>query len=159
MNVAFIIYDEILKDCNPTRDEDTSEIFIFIPPFKDNPIREITEEVVKQVSWLKSFYGAILIKKKPQMQYLEEEGHACEKEEMTEMEYKQEKNLCEEETKNQQDDEYLDAPQPHVIPMSTSHVVSHEVEVKTLDYPSLFFLMKMLIVFKRRMMPLFSLFL
>ena len=78
--LAFIIYKEILKDWIPARHKDTSGIFIFIPSFKDNPIREVTEEVAKQVGWLKSFYNAILIKKRSQMQDLYKEGHACEKE-------------------------------------------------------------------------------
>lgn len=86
--VAFSIYKEILKDWILVRDEDTSDIFIFIPPFKDSLIREVIEEVAKQVGWLKSFYNAILKKKRPQVQDLEKEGHACEKEETTEVEYK-----------------------------------------------------------------------
>ena len=47
--VAFILYQEILKDWVPAMNEDTSNIFIFIPSFKENPIREFTKEVVKKV--------------------------------------------------------------------------------------------------------------
>ena len=74
--VAFSIHKETLKDWILERDEYTFDIFIFIPSFKDNPIKEGTKEVSKQVGWLKCFYNAILIKKRLQVQYLEEEGHA-----------------------------------------------------------------------------------
>ena len=43
--VAFIIYKEILKDWILARDEDASKIFIFVPSFKDSPIRVVTKEV------------------------------------------------------------------------------------------------------------------
>ena len=72
------------------------------------------------------------------MQDLEKEGHACGKEEMAEVEYKKEKDLEEEGARSQEDDEYLDIFQPHMISISTSPFVCPEVEVKTLDFASLF---------------------
>lgn len=73
------------------------------------------------------------------MKDLEKKVHACEKEEMAEVKYKQEKDLEEGGTRSKQDDEYLDAFQPHMIPISTSPLVNPEVVVKTLDWPSLLF--------------------
>ena len=75
--LTFTIYKEILKDWIPARDEDSSKIFIFIPSFIGNLIREVTKEVAKQVGWLKYLYGIILIKKRPQVLDLEKEGQAC----------------------------------------------------------------------------------
>ena len=49
--LAFIVYKEILKDWIPARDEGSSEIFIFVPSFKDSPIKEVTKEVATQVSY------------------------------------------------------------------------------------------------------------
>jgi hypothetical protein len=46
---VFLTYQEILKERVPTRDEDNPKIFIFIPPFQSVPIREVTEELAKQV--------------------------------------------------------------------------------------------------------------
>ena len=45
-------YLEILKDWIPTRNEDNVKLFIFIPPFRENPIQEITEDVAKRVAFL-----------------------------------------------------------------------------------------------------------
>ena len=61
---VFQRYPKILKDWIPTRNEDDVIVFIFIPPFRENQIQEITEDVAKRVAFLKSFYGAILIQRR-----------------------------------------------------------------------------------------------
>ena len=63
----FLKYSGILKDWMQARDEDVSDIFIFILGFK-NPIEEVIEDMARSVKWLKAAYGSFLIKKKPLVQ-------------------------------------------------------------------------------------------
>ena len=124
---VFQKYPIFLKDWIHARNEYVMYIFLLILPFGENPIREVTQDLEKEVGFLKKFNGVILIQKKSLIQEPNDEEQASGGEEIGGMVHEQENALEEESGDSQEQEKDQCTFQPLVI-LSSSLALEEMVQ-------------------------------